>query len=894
MPALLRSFRWFAACLAAQGLLLLAARQAASAPGLKFEADIRPILSAHCWGCHGADKQEGKLDLRTMTAIARGGESGPTITWGRPAESRLLEKIIQGEMPPEDGKKLTAQQVAVLQRWIEAGPPAETPPGLDAQNPAGGDENFWAFQKLHWPQVPQVANMERVRTPIDRFLLEKLEAGGLSFSPDADRSTLLRRVCLDLTGLPPTPDEVARFLTDDAPNPYERLVDRLLESPAFGERWGRHWLDVVGYVDTVGFDTDATNIIVSENKWRYRDYVIAAWNQDKPYDRFLLEQIAGDELVDWRHADHYTPEMVECLVATGFLRTARDETHEPESNIPLSHFGVLHDTMEIVGGSVLGLTLNCARCHNHKFDPITQDDYYRLMAIFTPAYNPQNWKPVFPWKAEIQDRTLPDVPPTERTAIDRHNAALDAQETILKEQRSALHQSYRRRLRDSKLNLLPEAIRGDTRAALEAPPAERNEVQKYLAQKFEKTLDVNQEEILAALDEQDRATKARREQELAGLRAQHRTFGKLQCLFDVGPPPDTHLLLRGSFENPGPVVQPGFPRALCSPDAPTTLDPVPSAAETSGRRTTLARWLTMPDTPAAGLVSRVLVNRLWQHLFGVGLVPTVENLGLSGQPPTHPELLEWLASDFVAGGWRIKPLMRGMLLSTAYRQASAPHVDEQSREAMRLGQTSVDPEQVDPGDDLLWRMRLRRLESETIRDCLLATSGQLDLTPGGPPVPIEALPDGRVVVAEKKLSRPTDRARRSVYLLSRRAYNVSLLTVFDQPLVATTCPRRDNSAVALQSLTMLNDAFLTEQAEQFASRVATTALASGADEIETAFRIALLRSPNEAERAICRQLLHQQAEIFRAAGDTAADSDRKSLVQLCLTLLNTTEFLYVQ
>lgn len=279
------------------------------------------------------------------------------------------------------------------------------------------DKEHWAFQKLRRPAIPAPKKADRSQTAVDAFLLSQLESKGLGFSPPADRSTLLRRAFLDLHGLPPTPAELAAFLADRSPSAFARQVDRLLASPRFGERWGRHWLDVVGYADTVGFDSDANGIFVSEGKWKYRDYVIHAFNADKPFDRFLLEQLAGDELVDWRHAPRFTQEIREDLIATGYLRTARDQTHEPESNIPLNYYGVLHDTVEVVGNSLFALTVNCARCHSHKFDPIPQRDYYRLMALFTPAYNPEHWKPVFPWKPEIRDRTARRV--GNRTGRDR-------------------------------------------------------------------------------------------------------------------------------------------------------------------------------------------------------------------------------------------------------------------------------------------------------------------------------------------------------------------------------------------------------------------------------------------------------------------------------------------
>ena len=295
-----------------------------------------------------------------------------------------------------------------------------------------------------------------MRTPIDRFLLARLEAKQLYLARDADKRTLIRRAYLDLIGLPPSPDEVRQFLADDSPDAYERLVDGLLASPHFGERWARHWLDAVGYVDTVGFDVDADLIITTEGKWLYRDYVVDSFNNDKPYDRFLAEQLAGDELVDWRNAPTFTPAIRESLIATGFLRTAQDFTHEDVGNIPQNYFGILHDTIEIVGSSVLGLTLNCARCHNHKFDPIPQDDYYRLMAVLTPAYNPTAWKIVFPYDKKIPDRTLADISPTERAAIDSHNAELDRQVDKFNQQADEIRKPARESVAEAKLQSVPE------------------------------------------------------------------------------------------------------------------------------------------------------------------------------------------------------------------------------------------------------------------------------------------------------------------------------------------------------------------------------------------------------------------------------------------------------
>ncbi len=401
-----------------------------------FERDFWPILAANCVGCHGAEAPKGWLDLRTVSRMFRGGESGPALDQSDPESSLVLERITRHEMPPDKARKLSDEEVSVVRAWIRTGARADHPDRMPPPvSPIRDqDRRFWSFRPLSQPPVPRVANDARIHTPIDAFLISRLDAKGLSFSPDADAPTLVRRAYLDLLGLPPSPAEVDAYSIDNRPAAFDRLVDCLLSSPHFGERWGRHWLDVAGYVDTVGFDTDATNIITSEGKWLYRAYVIRAFNHDKPYDRFLTEQLAGDELYDWRRAGRLTPEMRDALIATGYLRTARDLTHEDVGIIPQNFFGIMHDTIEIVGTGLLGLTINCARCHSHKFDPIPQEDYYRIMAIFSPAYNPQAWLPVIPSETRQKDRGLPDMSPAEQAEIERVNAEVDRRLEELRQQ----------------------------------------------------------------------------------------------------------------------------------------------------------------------------------------------------------------------------------------------------------------------------------------------------------------------------------------------------------------------------------------------------------------------------------------------------------------------------
>jgi hypothetical protein len=758
-----------------------------------------------------------------------------------------------------------------------AGPSIRPQFGLAQEaNPEG---RFWSFRKPSMPPIPSIHRAHTVRTPVDAFVLARLESSGLFFSPEAAPITLIRRAYLDLIGLPPSPQEVDAFLSDHGPGGFERLVDLLLASPRFGERWGRHWLDVAGYVDTVGFDVDADLIITSDGKWRYRDYVIQSFNEDKPYDQSLIEQLAGDELVDWRSAAKYTPEIRKMLIATGFLRTAPDFTHEDVGNIPLNHFGILHDTIEIIGSSLLSLTLNCARCHNHKFDPISQEDYYRLMAVFTPAYNPANWKVVFPYDNKVQDRSLPDVSAAEKASIDRQNADIERQAGVLERKIEALQGEGRNKVIEKRLAELPGAIRSDVRLALATPAEKRNEIQKYLAGKFEELGKVIPEQATEGLSDAGKKTAAGLKNRVAAMKAGRRSYGKIQALYDLGPPPPTHLLVRGNFETPGREVRPGFPSALRGSGSPDWIDATPAGTGTSGRRLALAKWLTRAGSPAAGLVARVMVNRIWQHLFRQGIVPTPDNFGEGGERPTHPELLEWLSAEFMKNGWQIKPLIRLIMISTVYRQASEPPEEH--------GVTSGDAE-----NHLLGRMRLKRLESEIVRDAILSVSGKLDERAGGPPVMLEAKPDGTVEIAESKLPDATSKWRRSIYLLIRRAFNPNILTVFDQPVVATNCPERGRSAVPLQSLTMMNDAFLFEQSEAFAGRVLATAGRSAEERAVTAFRLALGRTPSSREIGWCGDFLSRQAALYRRSERHAGEPDRRALADLCHTLLSSSEFLY--
>jgi hypothetical protein len=817
-------------------LIPLLRANAATAGPPRFESEVLPILSAHCLKCHGEKKPKAGLDLRSPASMLKGGESGPALVPGACDKSLLFEMVQKGEMPPKKGEKLTAEQIAVLKAWIDAGAPTASA-GTVVQAPQSKisekDRQFWAFQKPVRTPVPRVQHRERIRTPIDAFILARLEVKGLTLSPDVDRAVLLRRVYFDLIGLPPAPEEVQAFLADARPDAYERVVDRLLASPHYGERWGRHWLDAAGYSDSIGGDNDPGQVFPRESMWLYRDYVVHAFNDDKPYDRFLVEQLAGDELDDWRSAAAFTPEIREHLIATGFLRTTVDHTFEGELNRPFERYQVLHDTIENITSNLLGLTVACARCHDHKFDPIPQVEYYRLLAVLKPVYNPEKW-------LQPQDHHLADVPPKAKEAIDRRNAGIDSQVAECNQQITAVRQPYEKKLRENK----------------KAGPSP--------------------EEVARSLSEADRQKIAALEKQIAELNGRRRSYGKIQAAWDASEdkPPPTFVFRRGNLRTPGAEVQPAVFSVLTDAKRPTTLASPPKGAKTSGRRTAWARWLTQPDHP---LTARVFVNRVWQHYFGEGIVATSDNFGRLGARPTHLELLDWLACEFVQSGWKIKALHRAIVLSSVYRRSSAdcPYAAK-----------------VDPGNQLLWRMRLRRLESEAVRDAVLAVSGKLDRTLGGPPVPIEPQPDGMVVVPANGLPTPTAAWRRSIYLFARRNYNVTLLNVFDQPVMATNCTRRIHSAVPLQSLTLLNDAFMLEQARSFADRVA--ALGEDAPkQIDMAFQVAFARRPSAKEMTASLTLLHKLQERYTAEKLAPDSARRQALARLCHMLLCTNEFLYI-
>lgn len=846
------------------------------------QLDVEPIMLLRCTVCHGLRHQEGGLDLRTRASMLKGGKSGPAIVLGKPDESLLIRKIRAGDMPPkrrmlEVGvKPITDTETDKVARWIAQGAPEIAPPADVAGTPADTlvtdqDRRFWAFQPPRRVDPPRVGHEDRVRNPIDAFILQKLEEKGLSLSPEADKLTLLRRVTFDVTGMPPEPAEIDAFLADHRPDAYEKLVDRLLASPKYGEHWARYWLDLAGYADSEGGKLSADH--PRPYAWRYRDYVIRSFNADKPYDRFLLEQIAGDELADYERAPRITREMMDDLIATGFLRMGPDSTSEREVNFVDDRLDVIADEIDVFSSGVLGLTMKCARCHSHKYDPLPQRDYYRLAAVFKGAYDEHDWLSPLYDKEKTLGRLLPyvdpDATPFELLERDRRREERDRE---LKKQIDALKESLRqkaepvkKKILDERLAKLPKPLQDDLRNVIATPADKRSEVQKYLAGKFDLTLQVEESDLEAAdAGYRKQAEEIHKQMDL--LEARLIPEPRIQALWDRGEPSPTYILRRGSPSNFGPWVSPGVPAVLTAGLKPyEVMPPWPGAAKT-GRRLALARWLTQPGHP---LTSRVMVNRIWARHFGQGIVKTLGNFGHTGSPPTHPELLDWLATEFVRQGWRIKAVQRLILTSSTYRQSSA---------------VTPEMEKADQDNLLLGRMPLKRLEAEELNDAILFVAGRLNETRFGPPDPVYVRDDGLVT--------PLDTGagwRRSIYLQQRRSELPTMLQAFDYPAMSPACLERSQSNVAPQALQLLNDATIRHLADDFAGRVLRDAGTDPVKQVDRAFRAALSRPPLPEEKKAALETLGK----LRSAAAGSPDADRLALGKFCHTLLNSAAFLYV-
>ena len=861
-----------------------------SVKAMLTQEDVLPILFTRCVVCHGGRQKKGGLDLRTRQSMLTGGKSGPAIVPGKPDESLLVKKIHDRDMPPprllvDFGiRPVEAGEFESIRGWIAAGAPRieVTPDAATSRNDplvSNQDRDFWSFRTPIKPPAPRLNNKTlaaSVANPIDAFLLRALQAKTLTYSPPADRLTLVRRVAFDLTGLPPTWKEVETFLGDKQPGAYSRMVDRYLASNHYGERWGRYWLDLAGYADSEGKRSADP---IRPHSWRYRDYVIRAFNADKPYDRFLLEQIAGDELADYASAETITVQLRDNLVATGFLRQAPDGTGSDIVNTVVERFEVVIDEIDVLGSAVLGLTLKCAQCHSHKYDPIPQRDYYRMVAVFQGAYDVYDWlKPSFvpgQTKSKSVGRVLPYLTSAEQHQHKAAKAAVEKRIAVVKQALVDRRKVLQKQHAEKQLAGLPEVIRGDLRKMLATPGNQRDAVQKYLAGKFEKRLTITQA-MLRKQNPQFKKLATATSDRVKSLLVELPAEPRIRALWDRGQPSPTWLFRRGQYNKPGHRVGPGVPSVLTDGRTPFAAKPPWPGARSTGRRLALARWLVDPDHP---LTARVMVNRIWFHHFGRGLVETLSNFGNTGTRPSHPQLLDWLARTLIEEKWSIKQMHRVMMNSNAYRQLSA------IRPAA---------EEVDPENRLLWRMPLKRMDAEVVRDSILAVAGRLHDVPFGPPDPVDVRPDGLVTSRESR-----DGWRRSIYIRHRRKHLPTILETFDLPQMIPNCVERPDSTVASQALHLFNDAMIRSLADSFAERVALEAGQQPYKQIERSYQLALGRMPDDAEREIGRAALEELTRLWRQKPGTADETSKKltpaqrALSTYCHTLLNSAGFLFI-
>lgn len=868
-----------------------------------FEAQVRPIFKTHCFPCHGEeDKHEGKLDLRLVRSMSKGGESGAAVVAGKHAASLLWKRVAADEMPPGE-KKLSVKERRVIAEWIDAG--AKTarpePEAISDDDVTEEERSFWSFQPVMRPRVPEMADRKsqisnlksEIRTPVDAFIHARLKAEKLSLSDEADAVTLLRRACFDLLGLPPSIEQVDEFLADSEPGAYERLIERLLESPHYGERWARHWLDVAGYADSDGF---GEKDLERKYAFQYRDYLIRAINADRPWDELIREQLAGDELLLVRDTASpenpggkaagkpgapyrgLTSQQAQMLIATGFLRMGPDGTGDAAVNQEVARNECLAETIKIVSSSLLGLTVGCAQCHSHRYDPISHVDYHRLRALFEPAYNWKEWRS--PTARLVSFWTHEQV---------ELASQCDAEIRKLEAQRLAAYEALSEKLREEAIAKLPEELKERIREAAKTPVAKRTGEQKVLLQDHPKAAIPVGTLLERNAETEHKAITARFVKLINQQKARRPKDAFAHCLTEVpGKIPETFLFSRGDFASPKQAVGPGELSVLMA-SSRVEIPHDDQSLPTSGRRLAYARHLTDGRHP---LVGRVFVNRVWMHHFGRGLVATPGDFGRLGEAPTHPELLDWLADEFVSGGWSLKKLHRLLMTSATYRQSSRrrPELDA-----------------VDADNRLLGRMSIRRLEAETVRDAMLAVSGKLTPTLFGAPIPVAPDETGQIIVGvdtRDTAGRPTGKKvplngeeyRRSIYITVRRTMPLAMLETFDAATLSPNCSVRTPSTVAPQSLMLMNNEFAAQQSASLAGRVAREAGSVPADQVRLAWRLTVAREPSDAQIESAVGFLDEHAEQFAVPAADAKNSvppAQRALTSFCQALLISNGFLYV-
>jgi mono/diheme cytochrome c family protein len=813
----------------------------APAPQDKLAQQAYQVLKTHCFECHGAAKRSG-LDMRSHESLMAGGANGKVIVPHDPGRSRLYEYAsYEGEkkMPPTG--KIPDEDLETLRVWIEAGGSL-----LGVEEAAGAAKNaadllkaeerpikpeerqYWAFKAPVRAVAPAPKTSGWSAHPIDAFLASAMEAKNAKPSPMADRRTLIRRLYLDMLGLPPSPEDVEAFVSDKSPEAWTRVVDAVLASPAYGERWARHWMDLVRYADSEGFEFDVDR----QNMYRYRDYLIDAFNKDKPYDQFIREQVAGDE---------YAPVTDEAMVATGFLRLGPSGGGTRQD--------ALDDLVAASTQTFIGMTVNCARCHNHKFDPIPQKDYYRIQAVFAPT----------------TDVAHPLAPPAEAEANRKETQRIDGLQRPLRQEKTKIEAPYLQMVVDREIAKLPEYMQ----IAWKTPPEKRTPGQRLTVTQIERTVTpadttrklVNENDLVTLMPPDVKAKHDEVKKQIAALDAQKpRPLPTSRSIGERGRvPAPTYFLHRGSPDSPGSQMTPGV-LSVASETEWTFPDP-PADAKSSYRRRGFAEWLTSKQNP---LTARVMVNRLWQHHFGEGIVRTPSNFGKMGERPSHPELLDWLALEFVDRGWSLKQMHRLMLTSRAYQMAS----------------TDIPANvNVDPENRLFWRAPRVRLEAEALRDEIMAVSGALDPTIGGPSIFPYIDPD-----LFEESSRRTWRGkpdddpstwRRSIYVFLKRSIRYPMFETFDQPNLVNPIDRRNRTTIAPQALILMNNGMVLTQSKIFAARLKKDAGDDVAAQVDRGFRLALARPPDAFER-------QRSIAFVQKAG----------LADFCHALLNLNEFVY--
>ena len=831
------------------------------------------ILQKHCLSCHGAGQMSG-LDLRQRETLLKGGSRGPAVVLDNATQSLLYRSaahLSEPKMPPDSRRPLPQGDLAILKEWIEAGAP------YPKEGAATGEPSWWSLKKPRRPPLPELA--EAPSNPVDAFILAKLREKGLEPAPAADKATLLRRAYFDLVGLPPTPAQADRFLRNTSPDAFEELIDELLASSHYGERWGRHWLDVVRYADSAGFEGD----VFYPNAWRYRDYVIKSFNEDKPYDRFVQEQIAGDELfpnnLEMEGFYDISPEKLEHMEARigTTLYTFGPEIQESHLDSERLRYERLTDAVDTTAAAFMGLTLECSRCHDHKFDPLTQKDYFQLQAVF----------------AASSRKTIPVV-----SSMSTGHRRDDYYRMIALAEARASYQRFETQVKDRVIAIKKKDYPPEVARAYEVPMEERTARELELAAPLTQFyMEMKIEDHLAD-EEKKRHGNYIRKLARAALDVpltdgSHQV--KYDGFFDVPSAtvlghlkpelvPDTYLLNRGELSLKREIVQPGLPSVLRGGSVPDKLSMGPYGPR---YRKQFALWLTRPTHP---LTARVMVNRIWQGHFGQGLVRTSNDFGRQGDRPSHPELLDWLATEFVDRGWSVKSMHRLIMLSDAYLRDS------------RF--TTATHRQQDPENRFLWRMNRRRLEGEAVWDSLHAVAGNLNSTMGGrpaiPPLSEVEMSSLRIKPWWAVSEDPAAGRRRGVYILARRNFTFPMFDKFDVPNSSVSCAGREVTTVAPQALWSLNNDASFRQAQVLADRLVGEAGASPGDQVDLAWRLVLARPPSAEERQEAITLLSRLASSNgrQASHPSGEDTDtttghRDALTQLCLTMFNLSEFFYI-